>query len=85
MQGVENLLKRCPDEIPDSVVDALRDKSDVLPVVISPVKNKEVKNKKLILWNHRWEYDKAPQVFCDALLQLNKINPDFEIALLGHR
>ena len=85
LQGVEKLLKRFPDEIPDSVVDTLKDKCDVLPVVISPVKNRKVKNKKLILWNHRWEYDKAPQVFCDALLQLNKLNPDFELALLGHR
>lgn len=84
-KGVENLLKLFPDEVPDSVVEALKNKSDVLPVVIRPVKNREVKNKKLILWNHRWEYDKAPQVFCDALLQLNKINPDFELGLLGPR
>ncbi|MDX2506225.1 MAG: DUF3524 domain-containing protein [Gammaproteobacteria bacterium] len=85
LQGVEKLLKRFPDEIPDSVVDTLKDKCDVLPVVISPVEKKEAKNKKLILWNHRWEYDKAPQVFSEALLQLNQINPDFELALLGHR
>jgi glycosyltransferase involved in cell wall biosynthesis len=84
-KGVENLLKLFPDEVPDSVVDTLKNKSDVLPVVIRPVENREVKNKKLILWNHRWEYDKAPQVFCDALLQLNKINPDFELGLLGPR
>ncbi len=85
LQGVEKLLKRFPDEIPDSVVDTLKDKCDVLPVVISPIEKKEAKNKKLILWNHRWEYDKAPQVFSEALLQLNQINPDFELALLGHR
>jgi glycosyltransferase involved in cell wall biosynthesis len=85
LQGVEKLLKRFPDEIPDSVVDTLKDKCDVLPVVICPIEKNEAKNKKLILWNHRWEYDKAPQVFSEALLQLNQINPDFELALLGHR
>jgi len=85
LEGVERLLKKFPDEIPASVVDSLKDKSDVLSVVITPVKEKETKNKRLILWNHRWEYDKAPQVFTDALLQLDKIQPDFELALLGHR
>ena len=85
LEGVEKLLKKFPDEIPTSVVDTLRNKSDVLPVVIVPVKEKETKNKRLILWNHRWEYDKEPQVFTDALLQLNKTRPNFELALLGHR
>lgn len=88
--GVDKLLNRFPDEIPDNVTAMLKSKSEVLPVAINPVainpvKNMQAKNKKLILWNHRWEYDKAPQVFADALLQLNKINPDFELALLGSR
>ena len=47
LAGVEKLLIKFPDEIPDSVVDTLRNKSDVLPVVISPVKEKETKNKVL--------------------------------------
>ena len=85
LQGVAKLLVKFPDEIPDSVVDTLRNKSDVLPVVISPIEASEAKNKELILRNHRWEYDKAPQVFTDAILQLNKIRPNFELALLGHR
>ncbi len=83
--GIDKLLKRFPDEIPESLTGALKEKSSVLPVVINPVVATTEKNKKLILWNHRWEYDKAPQVFTDALLQLNKINPDFELALLGSR
>lgn len=85
LQGVAGLLRKLPDEIPDGVVDILEKKSRVLPVVIHPVSQIETKNKRLILWNHRWEYDKVPQVFCDALMQLNKINPDFELALLGYR
>lgn len=83
--GVDRLLKKLPDEIPDGIVDELRRKCDVLPVVIKSVEGNKLKNKKLILWNHRWEYDKAPQVFTDALLQLNKINSNFELALLGRR
>jgi glycosyltransferase involved in cell wall biosynthesis len=85
LQGVTGLLEKLPDEIPEGVVEILTNKSHVLPVVIVPVKAKAAKNEKLILWNHRWEYDKQPQVFCDALLQLNKNRPDFKLALLGHR
>lgn len=85
LSGVDKLLKKFPDEIPDHVVASLKNKSDVLPVVIDPVEAAESRNKKLILWNHRWEYDKAPQVFAEALLRLNKIQPNFELALLGSR
>lgn len=85
LDGVDNLLKKFPDEIPGSVVIDLKNKCDVLPVVITPVKAQAKKNKKLILWNHRWEYDKAPEVFAEALLLLNKVNPEFELALLGSR
>lgn len=85
LHGVEELLKKLPDEIPEGIVERLEANSGVLPVVVTAVESGKLKNKKLILWNHRWEYDKAPHIFSDALLQLNKINPDFELALLGSR
>ncbi|MBN1164608.1 MAG: DUF3524 domain-containing protein [Candidatus Krumholzibacteriota bacterium] len=37
----------------------------------------------LILWNHRWEYDKNPQDFFRALFILDKEGLDFELAVLG--
>ena len=85
LEGVDNLLDKFPDSIPDGIVDSLRDKCDVLPVAIHPIEHDEVKNNKLILWNHRWEYDKEPQMFCDALIQLSENNIDFKLALLGGR
>jgi glycosyltransferase involved in cell wall biosynthesis len=83
--GVEKLLNKLPDEIPEGIVERLDAKSSVLPVVVTPVESGKLKNEKLILWNHRWEYDKAPHVFSEALFHLKKINPDFELALLGRR
>jgi glycosyltransferase involved in cell wall biosynthesis len=90
LDGVASLLKLLPDEVPDGIEDTLRSRSDILPVVVDPVvegpaAGAKAKNKKLILWNHRWEYDKAPQVFTDALLQLDTLGADFELALLGSR
>lgn len=37
----------------------------------------------LILWNHRWEYDKNPEAFFKALYKLDEEGLDFEIAILG--
>ncbi|UCH83360.1 MAG: DUF3524 domain-containing protein [Candidatus Latescibacterota bacterium] len=37
----------------------------------------------LILWNHRWEYDKNPDDFFEALKIVASYGYDFEVALLG--
>lgn len=37
----------------------------------------------LILWNHRWEYDKNPEEFFAALFELQEEGLSFEVAVLG--
>jgi glycosyltransferase involved in cell wall biosynthesis len=37
----------------------------------------------LILWNHRWEFDKRPDLFAAALNRLLDAGLDFDVALLG--
>jgi len=37
----------------------------------------------LILWNHRWEYDKNPEEFFQALFKLDEQGLDFRVAILG--
>ncbi|WP_276609582.1 tRNA-queuosine alpha-mannosyltransferase domain-containing protein [Desulfuromonas acetexigens] len=37
----------------------------------------------LILWNHRWEYDKNPEEFFRALFRLDEMGVDFTLAVLG--
>ena len=37
----------------------------------------------LILWNHRWEYDKNPEEFFKALYKLDEEGFDFEVAVCG--
>jgi glycosyltransferase involved in cell wall biosynthesis len=41
--------------------------------------------KPLILWNHRWEYDKNPEDFFRALFVLAEAGLEFEVAVLGER
>lgn len=37
----------------------------------------------LLLWNHRWEYDKNPDAFFQALFRLKKEGVRFKLAVLG--
>ena len=39
----------------------------------------------LIVWNHRWEFDKQPEVFFAALERLANRGLDFQVAVLGQR
>ena len=47
----------------------------------------EIKDKKneipILLWNHRWEYDKNPDAFFNALFQLKNKGIKFQLIVLG--
>lgn len=83
--GIDRLLNMLPDEVPENITADLKIKSQILPVAIKPIETQQDKIADLILWNHRWEYDKAPEIFADALIKLNNTGIDFKLALLGER
>lgn len=85
LAGVAALLARLPDAVPAGVAERLAEKASVLPVPVDPVPAGPRRDPALILWNHRWEYDKAPEVFADALLALARQGVEFRLALLGPR
>ena len=39
----------------------------------------------IVLWNHRWEYDKDPDAMVDALVSLRERDTPFRLRLLGER
>jgi len=82
--GVDELIAGMPDEIPHDVSLRLREKSEILPVPVTPIKSGK-KDNRLILWNHRWEYDKNPDLFAEAMLALAENGVEFRLALLGAR
>jgi len=85
LEGVEILLNKMPDEKPDELRQRLEKKSSIYPVPVNPVAADEEKDLKLILWNHRWEYDKAPELFVEAMIELAEQGSEFKLALLGAR
>ena len=82
-------LKMMPEYRPTWVIDAIRSKSGVLhPGCDVPATDEQVTAIKktdppLIIWNHRWEFDKNPESFFDALDAVLRSGGDFRLALLG--
>lgn len=81
-------LKGFPDYNELDTVQEIEKKSEVLHLGVDLKKfdaHKQVQKgeKPLIIWNHRWEYDKNPEEFFDALFQLQDEGHDFAVAILG--
>jgi glycosyltransferase involved in cell wall biosynthesis len=67
--GVSDLLRRLPDHVPPGLVPMLVAKSAVIPVPVdgsAPIA-KRVGPVFDVVWNHRWEYDKGPEILLAAL------------------
>ena len=82
------LLKMMPDYRPTWVVDEIRSRAAVLhPGCRLFSENKADSSvasvKPLMIWNHRWEFDKNPSDFFLALDEMVKRGLDFRLALLG--
>jgi len=85
--GAAALAAKMPDGIPTGFARNSFEKSAVIPV---PVDGVEVLRRRIkkdtsveIVWNHRWEYDKQPQVFFSALTKLIAHGIDIKVHVMG--
>ena len=85
LDGVARLLARMPDRVPAGTRARLAARATIRPVPVDPVPPVEPRDPGLVLWNHRWEYDKDPDLFADAMIELAASGADFRLALLGPR
>jgi len=85
--ALPNFLKGFPDYNEIDSIEKIEEKAEVLHLGMDLQKFDKYKteqNKKpLILWNHRWEYDKNPTDFFKALYKMQEKNLDFEVVVLG--
>ena len=88
------LLKHFPDHNELDTVELVRAKSQILSLGLDLGRFDAYRptpefsgagSQPLILWNHRWEYDKNPQDFFEALYALVNRGLDFELVVLGER
>lgn len=91
-EALPNFLKHYTQHNELETVDLLQKKSSVLPVGIDlkrlavdvtppPPPNQD--QPPLIIWNQRWEFDKNPKMFFDALYALQAEKRPFRLALCG--
>lgn len=84
---VPRLLKGFPDHNHNPLVEVVAARSDVLPVGIDLSWTRQPRastNVPIVLWNHRWEHDKDPETFADAVRAVAETH-DFRLALTGER
>ena len=76
MEGAEGLLSVMPDHVPKGIVKAVQDRSEVLPVPLEEgsfiASSRPPGGPLVVVWNHRWEHDKAPERLFEALYQLQE-------------
>jgi glycosyltransferase involved in cell wall biosynthesis len=83
------LLKHFPDYTELWTVDTLREKSQVLPLGLDLARfdahrpESAATGRPLLLWNHRWEYDKDPETFFRTVYTLADEGLDFGLVVLG--
>lgn len=89
LDELPRLLKHFPDYNSLWVVDAIRSKARVLSLGLDLERfrfqrpRSATAGRPLILWNHRWEYDKDPETFFQAAYALVDEGLDFGLLVLG--
>jgi glycosyltransferase involved in cell wall biosynthesis len=91
LEQLPQFLKTFPDLNETQSVDRVREKSRTLPLGLDlrrfdayREKSSAADNRSpLLLWNHRWEYDKHPEAFFNTLFRLQDEGLAFELAVLG--
>ncbi len=90
LEELPRFLKMFPDHKGMNTVEEIKKKSDVLYLGMDLTRLDELKpekieplNRALLLWNHRWEYDKNPEDFFQALFEIQDRGIDFKLAVLG--
>ena len=87
IRSLEPFLKQFPDNRESDSIEMIKNKSSVLYLGIDLKRFDSYKTNNqqtpIILWNHRWEYDKNPELFFALLKELKNNNYDFNLAVLG--
>ena len=88
LTALHKFLKQFPDHNELSNIDIIEQKSVVSYLGLSLQKFDDYKTKPnnkipIILWNHRWEYDKNPASFFQILQQIKNDGVRFQLVILG--
>ncbi|KAA3640572.1 MAG: DUF3524 domain-containing protein [Bacteroidetes bacterium] len=88
LHGLKTFLKAFPDRQELQNVEVIRKKSTVLHLGMDLSEFDAYKKTRsvdvpVLLWNHRWEYDKNPELFFNTLFRLKSEGVSFKLIVLG--
>jgi len=86
LSALDVFLRRMPDSRPKGAVEGIRARSTVHPPGITippPGPATAGGDRPRILWAARWEYDKDPHTFFQAMELLQAQGVDFELSVIG--
>lgn len=81
-------LRQFPDHRHGHHLAAVADRTTVIPVGVDTARFTRPRpdnSTPVVLWNHRWEYDKNPNAFFDALDAVAAAGVEFAVAVAGER
>jgi glycosyltransferase involved in cell wall biosynthesis len=89
LEELEKYLNKKPEYKNRYTLEIIKKKSSVLHIgcdleKFSPVLNYANKIP-ILLWNHRWEHDKNPELFFNTLIKLKKNKVKYKLVILGQR
>lgn len=87
LEALEALLTKMPDHRPMHVIDTIRRCSAIHYPGIDRIDRVAHARSQppLLLWAARWEYDKGPELFFEALELLEQRGVDFRLSVIGQR
>jgi len=90
--GAQQLLAKLPDHVPTGLTEQVRDRSSVLPVPLPDqlfiprqITPRPHAGPLQIIWNHRHEYDKGPDLLLLIVRELIHGTQPFRLHVLGQR
>lgn len=94
LDAIPRFLSAFPSPRPVGAAERIRVHSCVVPIGIGEdaFRNQEAPRPErwgpgppVVVWNHRWEYDKGPGAFADVLEQAEAEGLGFRLAMMGQR
>lgn len=87
LREIPPFLRQFPDHNPKGIAERIAAKSEVLPPPFDPAPFDAAPvmrgGRCRIVWPHRWEHDKDPESFFEAVARLAEEGLDFEVAVAG--
>lgn len=93
-EELPRFFKPLPDYRPDGVIERLRARAEHLPLGCDLAWFDRFRGEagarggggpRVILWNHRWEFDKNPEEFFRALYEVKERGHEFRLIVAGER